>query len=323
VKWEDVFLADDRLRPIWRFLLSLPTVFLALFLAAQVRNFVFGPQTFPINVLWMTLLTFPALLGAFKLLTSALDGRPLATVGLAFCGRWLRELGLGLLIGTVMILLVAALEGALGVARFTLAAAPSARLLLWAGGLLLFGFLAAANEELIFRGYPFQRLVEAAGAIVAVGLCSALFGAVHLGNPHPTWVSTLNTALVGIPLAVAYLRTRLLWLPLGIHFAWNFVQGFCLGLPVSGAHFPSTLFRAEVSGNVLLTGGNYGPEASLLTTAVVVLATGYLSFAKSIYISEETKALVFAPAIKTDLPETSLRLETASTETSGEHPRPN
>jgi membrane protease YdiL (CAAX protease family) len=310
VRGEKVFLAGGRLRPIWRFFLSLPTIFLALFLAAQVRNFVLGQQTFLLNAFWMTLLSFPALLGAFALLTGALDGRPLATVGLAFRGRWLRELGLGLLIGSAMIFFVAALERVLGVAHFTLGTAPPRRLLLWAGGLLLFGLVAAANEELIFRGYAFQRLVEAVGAVGAIGLCSALFGAVHLGNPHHTWISTLNTALVGIPLSVAYLRTRLLWLPIGMHFAWNFVQSFCLGLPVSGIQVPYSLLRAEVSGGRLLTGGSYGPEASVLATAVVVLATGYLGFSKSIYISEETKALVFAPAAKPDLPETILRLET-------------
>ena len=311
MRWQEIFLADERLRPIWRFLLSLPTVFLALFFAAQVRNFLFGAQDFPLNALWLTLLTLPALLGAFKLLTNALDGRPLTSVGLAFRGRWLHELGLGLLIGTVMVLLVAGLEGILGVARFSLGAAPTARLLLWGGGLLVFGFIAATNEELIFRGYPFQRLVEAVGAVAAVGLCSALFGAVHLGNPHHTWISTLNTALVGIPLAVAYLRTRLLWLPIGIHFAWNFVQGFGLGLPVSGIQFPYSLLRAEVSGGRLLTGGDYGPEGSLLAAVAILLATGYLSFSKSIYISEETRALVFAPAAKADLPETCLGLETS------------
>jgi membrane protease YdiL (CAAX protease family) len=323
VNGENVFLAGGRLRPIWRFLLSLPTVFLAVLVAAQVRSLLFGEQAFPLNALWLRLLTFPALLAAFKLLTGVFDSRPLGTVGLAFCGRWLRELGLGLLIGTVMILLVAGVEEILGVARFTLAAVPPSRLLLWAGGLLLFGFVAAANEELVFRGYPFQRLVEAVGAAGAIVLCSALFGAVHLGNPHHTWISALNTALVGIPLAVAYLRTRLLWLPIGIHFAWNFVQGFLLGLPVSGVQVPYSLFQAEVGGNPLLTGGNYGPEASLLATAVVVLATGYLGFSKSIYISEETKALVFAPAAKTDLPETSLGLEMAKTEASGDPPRLN
>ena len=320
MRWQEVFLADERPRPIWRFLLSLPVIFLALFLAGQAHYFVFGKQAYPLNVLGMTLLTFPALLGAFKLLTGVLERRPLATVGLAFRGRWLRELCQGLVVGTVMILLVAAAERMLGGVRFTLGTAPPERLLVWAGGLLVFGLIAATNEELIFRGYPFQRLLEAVGAVGAIGLCSALFGIVHLGNSHHTWISTLNTALVGVALAVAYLRTRLLWLPIGMHFAWNFIQGFCLGLPVSGAQIPCSLLHAEVSGSVLMTGGSYGPEASLLTSAVVVLATGYLSFSKSIYISEETRTLVFAPAVKVDLPETSLRLETSSQGTSGDPP---
>ena len=323
MRWERLFLTGQQLRPIWRFLLSLPMMFIAFAAASLVQGFVFGRQTFPISSLLHTILLFPALLAASKLLTGSLDLRPLGTVGLAFRGRWLRELGWGLLIGSVMILAVAALERVFGVARFTLGTAPAPRLLLWAGGLLLFGFIAAMNEELVFRGYPFQRLVEAAGAIVAVGVCSALFGVAHLGGPYHTWISTLNTALVGVPLAIAYLRTRLLWLPIGMHFAWNFVQGFVLGLPVSGLQIPSSLFQAEVRGNPLLTGGNYGPEASLLATVVVVLAAGYLGFAKSIYISEETKALVFAPATKTDLPETSLRLEAERTKTSGRPPRMN
>ena len=318
MRWQNIFLADGRLRPSWRFVLSLPTILLAVLLAGQVHSLVFGRQAFPLNVLWSALLVFPALLAAFKLLTGVLDRRPLGTVGLAFRGRWLRELLLGLLIGAVMILLVGALEWVLGVARFTLAAAPPSRQLLWAGGLLLFGLVAAANEELVFRGYPFQRLLEAVGPVIAVVLCSALFGAMHLGNPHPTWVSTLNTALAGIPLAIAYLRTRLLWFPIGIHFAWNYVQGFCLGLPVSGIQVPDSLLRADVSGNTLLTGGSYGPEGSLLATAVIALAAGYLSLSKRIYISEETRALVFAPTAKVDLPDTSLRLETSSEGTSGD-----
>jgi hypothetical protein len=92
---------------------------------------------------------------------------------------------------------------------------------------------------------------------------------------------------------------------------------------VSGVQVPYPLFRAEVSGNPLLTGGDYGPEGSLLTTAVIVLVTGYLVFSKSIYISEKTRAFVFAPAAKTDLPETSLRLDATDAKTSGDPPRLN
>jgi hypothetical protein len=109
-------------------------------------------------------------------------------------------------------------------------------------------------------------------------------------------VATVNTALVGIPFSIAYLRTRMLWLPIGMHLAWNFVQGFVLGLPVSGVRAPVSILRGEATGSKLLTGGEYGPEAGLLATGIIIVATGYLAFSKSIYVSEETRALVFGPA---------------------------
>ena len=100
--------------------------------------------------------------------------------------------------------------------------------------LLLSGALL---EEAMFRGYPFQRLVEAVGPVWAVVALSALFGAAHLGNPNASGVLSwafLNTIAIGVLLALAYLRTRTLWLPFGIHFGWNFALGFVFGLPVSG-----------------------------------------------------------------------------------------
>ena len=155
--------------------------------------------------------------------------------------------------------------------------------------------VAAANEEAVFRGYPFQRLVESITPVGAIAVTSALFGLAHLANPHRTWISTLNTALVGIPFAVAYLRTRCLWMPIGMHFIWNFLQGFFLGLPVSGLTVPASVLTARVRGPIWLTGGEYGPEGGLLALGPILVVTAYLSFTKSIYTSEEMKALVFAP----------------------------
>ena len=66
--------------------------------------------------------------------------------------------------------------------------------------------------------------------------------------------------LVGVPLSVAYLRTRALWMPVGIHFAWNYVQGFIFGLPVSGFRLPTSVLTARVHGAAWLTGSAYGPE---------------------------------------------------------------
>ena len=293
---ERIFLADGKLRPIWRFVVSVPAVLIAVIMAGAAAGFVFAGVGQRGTVFAAQVFVLLVLLGVFKLLTSLLDRRPLGSVGLAFCGRWHLEFGMGLGIGALMILSVGALESLLGMARFTVNSASPGQFAGWGVGLLVFLLLAASNEELIFRGYPFQRLVDALGAAPAVALFSGLFGLMHLGNPHHDWVSTLNTMLVGIPLAVAYLRTRALWLPVGIHLAWNYVQGCGLGLPVSGIRMPFSFFRAEGSGSELLTGGPYGPEGGLLATAVIVAATVYLSLSRSIYISREMRALIFGPA---------------------------
>jgi membrane protease YdiL (CAAX protease family) len=295
VKAERIFLAEGKLRPIWRFLLSIPMVLLAMVVAGALAGFVFAGVGQRGRLFAAQLFVLIALLGVFKLLTSLLDRRPLGSVGLAFCGRWHLELGMGVGIGALMILSVGALEQLLGAARFTVNSASPGQFAGWGVGLLVFLFVAATDEELIFRGYPFQRLADALGPAAAVALFSGAFGLVHLRNPDHTWLSTLNTMLVGVPLALAYLRTRALWLPVGIHLAWNFFQGYGMGLPVSGIRMPFSFFRAEVSGSELLTGGSYGPEGGLLATGVILAATVYLSLSRSIYISREMRALVFGP----------------------------
>ncbi len=294
---EKVFLANGRVRPIWRFLLSVPLVFLAMFVADTAAKFIARPEDLGGwgRAALSTLLLLPALLATFKLLTATFDRKPLGSVGLALCGRWPLELGMGAGIGALMILTVAAAESALGVARFSLNSASPDRVIGWGGATLVLLLVAATNEELIFRGYPFQRLAQSMGAPGAVMVFSALFGLVHLSNPSHTWVSTLNTALVGVPLALSYLRTRALWMPVGIHFTWNFLQGFGLGLPISGFSVPFSVLKAQVSGDGLLTGGRYGPEANILTSVVIVAVTGYLWGTKSIYTSEAMRALVFGP----------------------------
>ena len=316
-----IFIADGKLRPIWRCLLSIPMVILAVLVAGKAGAFV--AAGFPLGgwgqYVWSSVFTLPALLGTFELLTRVFDRKPLGSVGLAFCGRWQRELGTGLGLGALMILLVAAVERLLGLAQFSFSSAPPGRVLAWGAALLGMLFVAATNEELVFRGYPFQRLVEALGgagkflagkvlgvaaferfaeslgAAGGVALFAGLFGLAHLANPSRTWISTLNTMLVGVPLALAYLRTRALWLPIGMHFTWNFFQGYVLGLPVSGLEMPISVLRAEVSGETLLTGGAYGPEGGLLATGVIVAGAVYLALSRRIYISKEMRALVFGP----------------------------
>ncbi|HEU5403550.1 MAG TPA: type II CAAX endopeptidase family protein [Terriglobales bacterium] len=138
--------------------------------------------------------------------------------------------------------------------------------------ILLMG--GALLEELSFRGYPFQRLVEAIRPIGAIVVFSVLFGAVHLQNPNSGGIMSLgffNTILVGVLFAYAYLRTQTLWLPIGMHFGWNFFLGVVYGLPVSGLRDFSVVVRSAAHGSHILTGGAYGIEASLPGTLVLLL----------------------------------------------------
>jgi membrane protease YdiL (CAAX protease family) len=291
-----IFIVDGRLRPIWRFLLALVLLFAALLIAGETVGLVgrllrVRPEPMA-AMFWGSLVALAAILAAFKLLTAVFERRPLGSVGLAFHPRWWRELGHGLAVGAAMLFIVVMLEWAGGFVQFTHAPQPVLR-----AAALTFVVLAVAaiNEEAIFRGYPFQRLVESITPLGAIAVTSALFGLGHLGNPHHTWISTANTMLVGIPFAIAYLRTRSLWMPIGMHFIWNFLMGFLLGLPVSGLTFPVSVFQARVHGVAWLTGAEYGPEGGGLATGVIVAATLYLLLSKRIYISKEMKALVFDP----------------------------
>ena len=132
---------------------------------------------------------------------------------------------------------------------------------------LLFG---AAGEEMLFRGYGFQVLLRGLGdwsTILPVGL---IFAALHAGNPHATWLGLVNTAGFGILFGYAFVRSRDLWLPIGLHFAWNFTLPL-FGVNVSGLTIRLIGFNLEWSAGTLWSGGEYGPEASILTSAVLVL----------------------------------------------------
>ncbi len=290
------FIADDRLRPIWRFFLSVLLVFAAIVLTAETLKTIFlilkVHPTVYVAAFWQSLGGLVALLAAYKLMTAVFDRRPLGSVGLAFHPRWGRELGHGLAVGAAMLSVTVALEWVCGFAHFTFT--PHAMLRAGSFTFVLFA-VAATFEEATFRGYPFQRLAESITPAGAIAATSALFGLVHLGNPHASWISTLNTALVGIPFCIAYLRTRALWMPIGMHFIWNFLMGFFLGLPVSGVIIPGSILTARVRGPIWLTGGPYGPEGGLLAMGAILVGIVYLSFTKSIYTTEEMKALLFAP----------------------------
>ncbi len=133
-------------------------------------------------------------------------------------------------------------------------------------------------EELVFRGVIFRITEEALGTWTALGVTAALFGAAHLMNPNATIWGAMAIALeAGILLGAAYVAARSLWLPIGLHLGWNFAQAGLFGATVSGVDIRG-LVTARFEGPELLTGGAFGPEASVaavavgLATAVALLA---------------------------------------------------
>lgn len=201
---------------------------------------------------------------------------PLRALGCTPHRGWLKNFALGSALGMASLLLAALFTTITrGIHfRFDPAGAGAIGQTL-AVSLLVFMFAAAA-EEMLFRGYPLQTLTRARLAWLGVLLTSVPFAAVHLRNPNVVPGFTfINTALAGIWLAVAYLRTRSLWLPLGLHWSWNWVQASLLGLPVSGIEriSPAPLLKAINAGPDWLTGGAYGIEGGAACTLALLIST--------------------------------------------------
>ena len=179
----------------------------------------------------------------------------------------LRNLGLGLVGGALLFSLVTAVAALVGV--YDIVGLGSSRSILYT--LVMFGIIPGVMEELLFRGILFRHLEDFGGSWFALALTSALFGVAHIFNPNATIFSSFAIAVeAGVLLGGAYMLTRSLWAPIGLHAAWNFTQGEVFDVPVSGID-GTGLVEAKLSGPELLSGGAFGLEASVIA---LVIATG-------------------------------------------------
>jgi membrane protease YdiL (CAAX protease family) len=180
----------------------------------------------------------------------------------------LRRLLLGLVGGTIIFSVAVAIAAAMGIYRIVGVGDLNGLL----PALIASALFPAVSEEMLFRGILFRWLEEFGGSWAALLLTSLLFGAAHLANPNASVIAAVGIAFeAGVMLGAAYMLTRSLWLPIGLHAAWNFTQGEVFDIPVSGTKVDG-MVDAQLSGPPLLTGNGFGLEASVIA---IVVATAF------------------------------------------------
>jgi membrane protease YdiL (CAAX protease family) len=200
----------------------------------------------------------------------------LADIGLGWNHASRHNLGIGLAAGIAAGLAVTLLPVILRAAD--LIRAPGAQFqapsFVFISIVLLFG---AVGEEMLFRGYAFQLLIGYIGQWATILPFAVLFAFMHLSNPNQnTIIGPLNTALWGLLLGYAFIRSGDLWLPIGIHFGWNWTLPI-FGVNLSGFTMGVTGIGLQWRAADIWSGGQYGPEGGLITTMVVIALTWILS----------------------------------------------
>jgi hypothetical protein len=220
----------------------------------------------------LTLAAILGLLGVYALLVRIFERR--SAVELALSARWA---GLGIALGLSLFVALYAILTLMGVAT-------------WAGfrgfsgltPMLLMAVMSGIGEELAIRGVLFRVVEDSIGTTAALAVSAVIFGLLHAVNPGASLVSTVAIMLeAGVMLAGAYAWSRNLWLPIGLHFAWNFTEGGVFGAAVSGGASKGLLAVAlSPHASPLITGGAFGPEASVVTIVLgVVLAAVFITAA--------------------------------------------
>jgi len=263
----------DHERPLWRRIVDFPLVAMviavALFILAAGIGQAIGTSV-PIHSSLLRMLARNAVILTLVLLTYKLAITRLGEHSRDDLSsrRALPDLGIGMLMG---FLIMALTVGAAAVADiYNIAGRGDSSQLVHE--LVTSAIMPAFMEELLFRGILFRWLEEFGGSFVALLLTSAMFGAAHLMNPNATAVAAFGIAIeAGVLLGGAYMLTRSLWLPIGLHAAWNFTQGEIFDVPVSGLD-EHGLVQAKLSGPALLSGGGFGLEASLFAMVIATTA---------------------------------------------------
>jgi len=244
------------------------------------------------------------------------DKRLIQDYGLAWNMKWVKELGMGLILGLSTmagIFLIEWLTGWITITGFGWERSTSIPYSLWILSYLAAMIIIGFYEELIFRGYQILNMTEGfyssrlnlkKASLLAILVSSAIFGILHYWNPNASYISTVNIILAGFMLAIPYVVTGSLAVSVGIHISWNFAQGGIFGFPVSGTLFRGSILQIQQEGSNLMTGSRFGPEGGVLGVLGILFIIGFfLFYAKRKYGTVEIHSSfknVMAKSVKQD-----------------------
>lgn len=218
--------------------------------------------------LWAAAVTVVLGYLGYRMYVRLIEARPLQELAL---GAAVTEFATGTGIGFAIVAVVLA-----ALVVFGYASVGVANEWWWALAASATAVTAAFMEELFFRGVLFRLVEQRVGSWLSIALSALVFGYAHARNPAAAAWSVAAIGLsAGVVLPLAFMATRRLWLPIGVHFGVNVTQGAIFGVPVSG-HPTRGVFAADVHGPPLLTGGSFGLEASVLVLVVAVIVAAAL-----------------------------------------------
>ncbi|GLB51643.1 hypothetical protein NBRC110019_06820 [Neptunitalea chrysea] len=188
--------------------------------------------------------------------------------------RFFKNIGLGVFVGVLMMSLTIGVIYVAGGYKV-----ESVNPIWYVVPALTMAITSAIFEEILFRGVLFRVVEEKLGSYIALVISAFVFGLLHMMNPNSSLNAGISIAIeAGFLLGVAYMYTRNLWFPIAIHFAWNFTQSTIFGANVSGTQVSKTFITASIEGPEWLTGGAFGPEASIQAPIFGVILSVVLLF---------------------------------------------
>jgi membrane protease YdiL (CAAX protease family) len=252
----------------WRWLRALGWLALLFFLTAaafglplQAAADRLPPANAPLQLAGLLVAAIAAI-GCYALAVWLGEGRRVSELALRSA---LPGIAIGAALGLVMMAILMGILVVTGGYDITVVGAAPA----WTGvGLAV---QAAVTEELWMRALLLRLLWRAFGPVPAFIVAALTFGAIHLANPSASPLAGANVAVAGLMFCALYALTGRLWVPIGLHFAWNFAQGYLFGATVSGGTLGGSVAvsTARPGAPTWLTGGAFGPEASVFAFILV------------------------------------------------------